>query len=326
MPTIKGLRARVRALLRRRAGDRELDEELRFHIEMETEKNVRAGMSPAEARHRALRDFGGVEPTKEAHRDVRGRWLEELGADTRYALRTLRRAPVLATAAILTLALGIGANTTIFSAVNAVVLQPLPFAQPDRLVMLWEENPEKGWHQQICAPANALDWKEQVKAFQDVTMYFDGAGVSTLTGEGAPRVLKSSAVFGNFFDVLGIHAQRGRVLEPNETWSADGTAHTVVISDRFWREQFGADPRAVGRTIQVNGTPVQIVGVAPKGFSFPVENIDVWMPQAWKPEVRAQEFFRKAHMVRAVARLAPGASVETADAQLQAVAARLKLQ
>ena len=119
MPTIKGLRARARALLRRGAAERELDEELRFHIEMETEKNVRAGMNPVDARRRALRDFGGVEPTKEAHRDVRGRWLEELGADTRYALRTLRRAPVLATAAILTLALGVGANTTIFSAVTA---------------------------------------------------------------------------------------------------------------------------------------------------------------------------------------------------------------
>jgi predicted permease len=326
MPTIKGLRARLRALLQRNAAERELDEELRFHIEMETEKNVRAGMNPMDARRRALRDFGGVEPTKEAHRDVRGRFFEELAADTRYALRTLRRAPVLATAAILTLALGIGANTTIFSAVNAVVLQPLPFAQPDRLVMLWEENPEKGWHQQICAPANVLDWKEQVKAFQDVTMFSEGAGASTLTGEGTPRVLKTASVTGNFFDVLGVRVQLGRPLQPNETWSADGVAHTVVISDRFWREQFGADPRAVGRTIRVNGQPRQIVGVAPSGFSFPVEGIDIWLPRAWKPDIRAQVFFRQAHFVRAAARLAPGASLETADAQLQAVAGRLKQQ
>src|SRR5689334_5275224 len=183
MSTIKGLRARLRALLRRGAVERELVEELRFHIEMETEKNVRTGMNPTDARRRALRDFGGVEPTREAHRDVRGRWLEELAADTRYALRTLRRAPVLATAAILTLALGIGANTTIFSAVNAVVLQPLPLAQPDRLVMLWEENPEKGWHQEVCAPANVLDWKEQVRAFSDVAMFTGGAYSATLTGD-----------------------------------------------------------------------------------------------------------------------------------------------
>ncbi|MFL5615945.1 MAG: ADOP family duplicated permease [Gemmatimonadaceae bacterium] len=326
MTTIKGLRARLRALLHRNIAERELDDELRFHIEMETEKHVREGMPPQDARRRALRDFGGIEPTKEAHRDVRGRWLEELVADTRYALRTLRRAPVLAGAAILTLALGVGANTTIVSAVNAVILRPLPFSHPDQLVMLWEENPEKGWHEQVCAPANVLDWKEQVHAFQDVAMFFDGAGASTLTGERAPRVLKSSVVTGNFFDVLGVHAQRGRLLLPNETWSVDGLAHTAVISDRLWRDQFGADPRVIGRSVRIDGRPLQIVGVASPGFSFPVEAIDVWIPRSWKPDIKSQDFFRRAHFMRAVARLAEGSSIETANAQLQAVAARLKRQ
>lgn len=326
MATLKGLRARLRALLRREVAERDLDDELRFHIDMETEKHVREGMHPRDARRCALRDFGGIEPTKEAHRDVRGRWLEELVADTRYALRTLRRAPVLAGAAILTLALGVGANTTIVSAVNAVVLQPLPFRHPDQLVMLWEENPEKGWHEQVCAPANVLDWKEQVHAFQDVTMFFDGAGVSTLTGDGAPRVLKSSGVTGNFFDVLGVHAQQGRLLLLNETWSVDGLAHTVVISDRLWRDQFGADPHVVGRSVRIDGRALEIVGVAPRGFSFPVEAIDVWIPLGWKPDIRSQDFFRRAHFLRAVARLAPGESVAAANAQLQAVATRLKGQ
>jgi predicted permease len=326
MPTIRGLATRLRAIVRRGSAERELDEELRFHIDMETAKHVRAGLDPADARRRAVRDFGGVEYTKEAHRDVRGRWLEELTADTRYALRTLRRAPVLATAAVLTLAIGVGANTTIFSAVNAVILQPLPFREPGRLVMLWEENPEKGWHEQLCAPANVLDWKEQVRAFQDVAMFFEGAGTATLTGEGAPRHLSAAGVTGNFFDVLGVRAQLGRALVPNETWSAGGVARTMVISDRFWRAQFGADPRIVGHSVRVDGQAMQIVGVAPAGFSFPVEGIDVWLPRAWKPAVRGQEFFRRAHFMRAVARLAPGASLETADAQLQAVAARLKQQ
>ncbi|HEY2853734.1 MAG TPA: ABC transporter permease [Gemmatimonadaceae bacterium] len=326
MTTIKGLRARLRALLHRGAAERELDEELRFHIEMETKKNERLGMNARDARRRALRDFGGIEPTKEAHRDVRGRWLEELGSDTRYALRTLRRAPVLAATAILTLALGVGANTTIFSAVNAVVLQPLPFSQPDRLVMLWEENPEKGWHEQYCAPANVLDWENQVRAFQNVTMYFDGAGVSTLTGEGAPRILKASGVDGNFFDVLGVRAQLGRVLVPNETWSVDGNPHVVVLSDRFWRSQFGADEGVIGRSVRIDGHPLEIVGIMPPSFSFPVEGIDVWIPQAWKYAQRTDIGFRRAHFERAIARLAPGASIETADAQLQAVAGRLKQQ
>jgi len=326
MPTIKGIRARLRALLRRDAAERELEEELRFHIEMETEKNVRMGLSASEARRRALRDFGGIEPTKEAHRDVRGRWLEELAADTRYALRTLRRAPVLAGAAIVTLALGIGANTTIFSAVNAEILQPLPFANPSRLVMLWEENPEKGWHEEVCAPANAFDWKEQVRAFGDVAMYFEGAGQSTLTGEGAPQILKAGGVTGNLFDVLGVRAQLGRMLMPDETWSASGVAHSVVISDRFWRTHLGADPRIVGRTIRIDGQSREIVGVAPAGFSFPVEGIDFWRPMAWKPEFRNQIFFRRAHLVRAIARLAPGVSQQIANAQLQTVVNQLKQQ
>ena len=326
MTTIKGLRARIRALARRGAAERDLDEELRFHIEMETEKNVRLGMHPDEARRRALRDFGGVQSTKDAHRDVRGRFFEELSADVRYALRALRRAPVLTTTAALTLALGIGANTTIFSAVNAVILQPLPFADPGRLVMLWEENPEKGWHQQVAAPANVLDWKAQVKAFQDVTMYFDGTGSSTLTEEGTPRILKTSGVAGNFFDVLGVRAQLGRAFLPDETWAADGSPKSVVLSDRVWREQFGADARVVGRRIRLDGQSVQIVGVAPSGFAFPSEDVDVWLPQAWRPAARGQVFFRRAHFMRAIARLTPGASLETANAQLQAVAARLSQQ
>ena len=326
MSTIKGARARLRALLRRRAAERDLDEELRFHIEMETEKNIRAGFSATEARRRALRDFGWLELTKEAYRDVAGRWLEELAADIRYALRALRRAPVLAAAAIITLGLGIGANTTIFSAVNAEILRPLPFANPGRLVMLWEENPEKGWHEQVCAPANAFDWKEQVRAFQDVALYFQNAGQSTLTGQGAPVILKAGGVTGNFFDLLGVRMQLGRALMPDETWSATGVAHTVVVSDRLWRDRLGGDPHVIGRSIRIDGTPMEIVGVAPAGFSFPVEGIDFWQPMAWKPEFRGQVFFRRAHFVRAIARLAPGATVQRADAQLQTVVNRLKQQ
>jgi predicted permease len=326
MATVKGIRARLRALFRRGTAERELAEELRFHIEMETEKNVKAGMTPDEARRRALRDFGGLEPTKEAHRDVRGRWLEELVADTRYALRTLRRAPVLAGAAIITLAVGIGANTTIFSAVNAEILRPLPFANPSRLVMLWEENPEKGWHEQLCAPANAFDWKDQVRAFQDVALFYQNAGQSTLTGEGAPVILKAGGVSGNFFDILGVRMQLGRPLTPDETWSASGVAHAVVISDRLWRDRFGTDPHIIGRSVRIDGNPVEVVGVAPAGFSFPVEGVDFWQPMAWKPEFRAQISFRRAHFVRAIARLTPGATLQTANAQLQTVVNRLKQQ
>src|SRR3954471_7434576 len=136
MDAIRGIRARLRALLGAEAADRELDEEMRFHIELETDKNIALGMTPDAARRAAVVAFGGMQRTRDAHHDVRGaRWSEEVVADTRYALRSLRRSPGLAAAAILTLALGIGATTAIFSAVNAVILRPLPFPAADRLVM-----------------------------------------------------------------------------------------------------------------------------------------------------------------------------------------------
>ena len=163
MPTLKGLVARLRAVFDKQRTERELNDEIRLHIEMETEQNVRRGMNPAEARRRAMIAFGGVEVIKEVHRDGRGsRWAEELGADVRYAFRTLRRSPGLTTAAVITLALGVGANTAIFSVVNAVILRPLPFPDSGRLMMLSEENPEKGWHHNVAAPANYLDWRERV--------------------------------------------------------------------------------------------------------------------------------------------------------------------
>src|SRR5205085_3834187 len=128
-----------------------------------------------------------------------------------------------------------------------------------------------------------------------------------------------------FFDLLGVRAQLGRSLLPNETWSSTGLAHTIVISDRFWRQRFAADPRIVGRTVRIDGQPNEIVGVAPAGFSFPSEGIDIWQPTAWTPDTRGQDFFRRAHFLRAIARLSPGASLATADAELQTVAGRLKL-
>jgi putative ABC transport system permease protein len=318
---------RLRALLHRRATEHELDEEIRFHIDLETEKNVRLGFTPEEARRRALVSFGGVERTREAHRDVRGaRWVGEAVGDARYALRTLRKTPALAVAAVLTLALGIGANTAIFSAVNAVILRPLPFTDPDRLAMIWEENPDKGWHQSVVAPANALDWREQVHAFEDLAMYNGSNGRVTLTGAGAgePVVAVDRRVTGNFFSVLGVRAQLGRMLRDDETWGGD--QRVVVISDHLWRERFGADSGIVGRTIQLEGADFQVVGVTPPGFAFPDESVDLWLPTRWSMEDRARVWFRRAHWPRAVARLRPGVSLDRANAELQTVVRRLQQQ
>jgi len=331
---ISGLRARLRALFRRTSADRELNEEIHFHIELETEKNVRLGLSRDEARRLAISHFGGVQRVREEHRDVRRlQWIEDFIGDGRFAFRSLRRTPALAGAAIITLALGIGANVAIFSAVNAVVLRPLPFPSSDRLMMITEENPEKHWHLNVAAPANLLDWREGVADFEDVAGYTDGAGQTTLTGRGDPQLLNGTFVTGNFFATLGVHPQLGRLFTWDESWLAQRTQavgqpdtrpHVVVLSDRAWREHFGSDPGIVGKSIVLSGTSYQIVGITPPGFSYPVEGIDVWRSVEWNPAIRGAVEFRRPHWLRAIARLKPGVTESHANAQLQAVVERLK--
>src|SRR6185436_5192801 len=323
MSAIKGFAARLRAVVSPRRTERSLNEEIAFHIEQETEKNVRLGMSHTEARRRALVEFGGLSQTREAHHDVyAARPLEELAADARYTLRTMRRTPVLAGAAILTLALGIGANTAIFSAVNAVVLQPLPFPNPKQLYMVWEENPEKGWYKQVAAPANMLDWKEQVAAFADVMAYSEGFGTATLTENGEPTIVRPAFGTGNFFSVLGARAALGRTFVDAETWK---TGHRIaVLSHHLWRDRFGGDRNIIGRTIQLDGAPIQVVGVMPASFDYPNEKVDLWEPWAWNPSNRQQVSFRRAHWLSVVARVKPGIGEDAANAQLQAVVKRLQ--
>ena len=324
MSALKGFAARLRALLHRDAAEADLDDEIRFHIERETDENIRRGMSPADARRAALVAFGGVTRAKEDHRAVRGvPWFEEASADARYALRTLARSPALAGAAILTLALGIGANTAIFSAVNAVILRPLPFPQPDRLVSIWEQNPDKGWYKNVVAPANYLDWREQVTAFEDVAATGSGPGQSTLTGgDGDPVVIKSVRVTGNFFSVLGVTPLLGRTLRDDETWQP--TEPVAVISHRLWRTRYGADPAIIGKSIQLSGGDREVVGVMREGFEFPWEGVDVWVPMAWNRANEGAVFFRRAHWMHTIARLRPGVTPEQADAQLQEVVRRLQ--
>jgi putative ABC transport system permease protein len=322
MNPFKGITLRLRALFSTRRVDRDMDDEIRMHLDLETEQYIKLGMSPEEARRRALLAFGGVEATREAHRDARGvSLIEDLLSDVRYAFRTFRRSPVLAGASILTLALGIGANTAIFSAVSAVILRPLPFPDADRLMAMFETNPEYGWVQAQAAPANVLDWQENVTAFEDVAASVDYTTTTTLTGDGEPRLLRSSEVTGNFFSVLGVSAVRGRTFVPKETWNTG--PWVAIISDRLWRNHFGADPMLVGRTAQLDGRSVEIVGVMPPSFRFPEENVDVWFPVRWDPAARAQVSFRRAHWVRPVARIRRGVSREEANTQLQVVVDRL---
>ncbi len=324
MSRIGGWMRRLAGVLRPGAARRRLDEEIAFHVARETEKNVALGMSAEAARRQALIDFGGIAQTQEDHREVRlGRWLAEVPGDVRYALRALRRSPVFAITAVLTLAIGIGANTAIFSVVSAVILRPLPFPHSERLVMLSEDNAEKGWRRQVAAPANYLDWRERVPAFEDVAAYTLGGG-STLTGAGEARQIRVRGVTGNYFSVLGVEAERGRTLRDAETWrQGPGVG---VISHRLWTEALGADPQVIGKTVMLDGEPLQIAGVMPASFSFAADSVDVWQAMGWDAANRGQVFFRRAHWLRVVARLKPGVAPAAADAQFQAVVRQLQTE
>ena len=182
------LRYALASVLRSGRMNRALDDEIAHHITLETEKNIASGMPPAEARRQAVLAFGSMQSLREAHRDGRGtRWLSDLGGDARHSFRTLARTPALTAAAILTLALAIGADTAIYSAVNAVLVRPLPFRDPQRLVMVGENNRDFLWHMADAAPANYLDWRARVAGFQDAMAYADFGLTGTLMIDGAPR-------------------------------------------------------------------------------------------------------------------------------------------
>ena len=314
------------------AGD-EGDQELEALLQEEIAYRIGRGATPEDARAAALSRLGrrpaGARRRVRASSERRARRLHwrdrfrDAVAEVRYGLRALRRSPALLGAATLTLALAIGANASIFSAVSAVLLRPLPFQDPDRLVALWEENPNFGWQQQDAAPANMLDWKEQAGVFTDVAAYAHFHDGATLTGRGEPVVLQVQQVTGNFFSVLGVRARLGRIFEDRETWSSGGTP-VAILSDRAWRDRFGGDPAIVGQTVTLDGGPVEIVGVLPAAFVVPELAPDVWRPMGWSPERRTRSSFRRAHWLRVIARLAPGVSLDRADAGLQVVVTRLQ--
>jgi predicted permease len=242
--------------------------------------------------------------------------------DARFAARTLLRGPGFTFAAVAVLGLGIGATSAIFSAVNAYFFRPLPFAEPDRLVTVFETNPEFGWVDQTAAPANVLDWRERVDAFEDASGYLDFGNEVTLYRDGEPLVLAGSAVLGNFFSTLGAAPALGRTFRFEETWSdADDVA---VLSHDAWVTLFGADPDVIGSTIQLANGSREVVAVMPEGFRFPADDVQIWIPAGWSQGAVADASFRRAHFVRAFARLAPGVTLEQADAELQPVVRSLQ--
>lgn len=305
------LTRRLRALVRKGEMDHELDEELRYHMEQEIERNVAGGMSHEEARFAALRSFGGVEQAKEQCREARGvRPLEDLWQDLRYGLRMLRKNPGFAFVAVLTLGLGIGANTAIFSVVNAVLLRPLPYPTADQLAAVYLTD-ARGESEGPLAPAAYLHLKSHHGVFTGVAAWSNKGWPANLTGDGEPERLQGFQVSADLFQVLGAAAARGRTFLAEE--DHPGNNRVVVISHELWQRRFGGDAGLINRAISLNGASYDVVGVMPPDFRF-LTKTDLWTPLAFTV---AEENERNSNYLHPIARLKPGVSYEQSRAEVE---------
>src|SRR4030095_6030638 len=277
--------ARLRGLLEHKRLERELDDEVRFHQEMQIEDNLKAGMNPAEARYAALRSFGGREPMKERYRERRAFALIETTAqDIRYALRTLRKSPAFTTTAAATLALAIGTNTAMFSVLNAVLPRPLPYLSPEQLAMLWTEDPTQNLREGRSALWDVEQWRSQSQSFADMAT-FDAAS-RTWTGADGAEQIAGASISPNLLSLLGVQTVQGRSFSTEEVEQGQ---RLVLISHRFWQARFGGSSDALGATLLLDGFPYQIIGVLPAHFQIAMLDKDVWEPHTSRQSVRGRE-------------------------------------
>ena len=309
---------RLRSLFRRKAAETELDDELRFHFERQVQKYEGSGLGREEAVLRARFDFGGIDQVKEECREARGvHFMEELLQDIRYGLRMLRNSPGFTLVALLTLALGIGANTSIFSVVYGLLLRPLPYQDSDRLIVLNETTPKVGWVS-VSYP-NFLDWRSSSHAFSPMTAV---ASVDyNLAAVSQPESISGEAVSTDFLSMLGVHPLFGRDFDPSEEKA--GTTPVVLLGYQLWQSHLGGDRGVLGRTINLNGHGFTIIGVLPADFRS-IDKTDILLPiGVWLTgNAEAAERGDRGDM-RVVGRLAPGVSATQARAEMDAIAARL---
>lgn len=308
------------------ADEAEVVEELVQHLEDRFAELRSQGVPDEEARRVALAELPDGATLRAARRrpapepvalsgDAGAGWLSGVWQDVRYAIRGLRLKPVFAATALLTLGLGVGAATAAFSLVEGVVLRPLPYARPDRLVMLWEANPAKELSRQQLSPVNLMDYRRLTGVFDDVAAWWRPEA-DLVDNSGEPIRVTTVEASENLFRVLGVRAALGRTFIV--TPKLFGKEPEAVISDRLWRTRFGGDPSVLGRTVRLNGFVHTVVGVMPRGFGFPRET-DVWQRLGWDMEQHS----RSAHFMEAVGRLKPGVTVAQADHDLSALGARL---
>jgi putative ABC transport system permease protein len=312
------LRTALRTLLRRRAVEKDLDEEMRFHLEMETRKLIERGLPPERARREALLSFGGVERHKEACRDETGApVVETLLQDLRYGARGLRRNPVFAAAAIVTLALGIGANAAIFSVVHGVFLQALPYGGGERLVRLRQDAPGINVTDAPFSPVEVADYAARNRTLDGLAEYHSMWFV--LLGKDEPERVQTGVVAANYFDLLGVRPILGRTFRRGE--DAPGSEAVLVLSHDYWMRSWGGDPGVVGRALRMNDRTHTVIGVLPPMPAYPDDN-DVYMPISACPfRGQPQMYHDRSHrMVQVFGRLKPGVSLAAARADLNGIA------
>jgi putative ABC transport system permease protein len=312
--------ARLRGLLQGRRLERELDAEVRFHLEMQIDDNIRSGMSPAEARSAALRSFGGIAPMEEIHRERRAFALVETTAqDLRYAARTLVKSPGFTITAVAVLALAIGANTAMFSVLNAVLFRPLPYPAPEQLTMLWSEDPGRNLQEGRTGYWNVEQWRSQSTSFTDLA-FFDGASATLTTADRADRisVLRTSP---NLFSLLGVQPLHGRIFTAEE---AEQRQRVSVISHRFWQTRFGGSLDTIGASIHIDGAPSRIVGILPADFRH--SDTDVCEPYSLYANWEAVRQVRGAGFWTVMGRLRANVTLEQAQAEMNGIARRLDEQ
>jgi predicted permease len=322
------LLSRLAGLLKIHRLERDVEEELRAHIEMRARDNRAAGMSPEEARYDAQRRFGNSSLVKEDTRamDIVG-WIETTGQNLRYAARMLWRTPGFALVAILTLALGIGANVAIFTVVHAVLLEPLPFPHPEQLVRVYDDLRTSNTHDVGISVPELWDLRDKSGVFQDICVIFPTDG--NITGGDHPERVEALGTSANYFTMLGVPAELGRTFVPAD--AQPGFSEPVVISDAYWRRAFGADPKVLGTKIRLDGDLYSVAGVMPPGFRHPGRtlgaDVDLWATTGFAaapfptPVVRATRI-----LPGAMGRLKPGLTVAQAQAQLDDFVAQLTRQ
>jgi len=323
-----GLRRRVKELVLGRALDRESAEELEHHVEMLVARKIESGLDEAEARRQARIELGGVDAAREAVAEGRtGFLLGELSREAGYAARVLRRSPGLTLLSIVTMGVGIGASTLLFALVNGIVLRPLPYPEPDRLVRIFDTNLQAGVERGGVASGNIEDWRRRAQAFDGIAGYY-AMGRTLSTGSDA-EVLITAQVSRDFFSILRVPPLLGRAFSEEEARGGQfnsaaapiGADPVVILSEGLWRRRFGGDPGIVGRSVSLDRRSFRVVGVMPGGFAMPDRGVQLWIPwdiSGGRP--------RDQHYLGAVARLRPGVSIDQAEDQLNGVAGALGLE